>query len=256
MTTPENLLDFTDQTVLITGGATGIGRATSLAFARQGAKVVIGDVADAAEETVEMIKEAGGEATFVKTDVTDAADVEKLVKTTVDTSGSLDVAFNNAGILPPTAPLAEQTEEDWDKTIAVDLKGVFLALKYEIAHMVDNGGGSIINTASVAGLVADPDMAPYVAAKHGVVGLTRAAAFDYAKKGIRVNALAPGLVATAMTEAWMNDPEMKEVVVGNSPMGRPAQPEEIAGTVLFLASDMSSYSNGGVFTADAGQSAH
>lgn len=164
MTTPENLLDFTDQTVLITGGATGIGRATALAFARQGAKVVIGDVADAAEETVEMIKEAGGEATFVKTDVTDAADVEKLVKTTVDTSGSLDVAFNNAGILPPTAPLAEQTEEDWDKTIAVELKGVFLALKYEIAHMVDNGGGSIINTASVAGLVADPDMAPYVAA--------------------------------------------------------------------------------------------
>lgn len=256
MTTPENLLDFTDQTVLITGGATGIGRATALAFARQGAKVVIGDVADAAEETVEMIKEAGGEATFVKTDVTDAADVEKLVKTTVDTYGSLDVAFNNAGILPPTAPLAEQTEEDWDKTIAVDLKGVFLALKYEIAHMVDNGGGSIINTASVAGLVADPDMAPYVAAKHGVVGLTRAAAFDYAKKGIRVNALAPGLVATAMTEAWMNDPEMKELVVGNSPMGRPAQPEEIAGTVLFLASDISSYSNGGVFTADAGQSAH
>lgn len=253
---PKLLLDFTGKTVLITGGATGIGRATAVAFGQQGAKVVIGDVADAAGKTVNLIKEAGGEATFVKTDVTNAESVQNLVKTTVETYGSLDVAFNNAGVLPPTASLAEQTEQDWDTTIAVDLKGVFLALKYEIAYMVENGGGSIINTASVAGVVADPDMAPYVAAKHGVVGLSKAAALEYAHKGIRVNALAPGLVATAMTKAWMDDPAIAKALFANNPMGRPAEPEEIAGTVLFLASDLASYSTGGVFMADGAQSAH
>lgn len=253
---PKLLLDFTGKTVLITGGATGIGRATAVAFGQQGAKVVIGDVADAAGKTVNLIKEAGGEATFVKTDVTNAESVQNLVKTTVETYGSLDVAFNNAGVLPPTASLAEQTEQDWDTTIAVDLKGVFLALKYEIAYMVENGGGSIINTASVAGVVADPDMAPYVAAKHGVVGLSKAAALEYAHKGIRVNALAPGLVATAMTKVWMDDPAIAKALFANNPMGRPAEPEEIAGTVLFLASDLASYSTGGVFMADGAQSAH
>jgi NAD(P)-dependent dehydrogenase (short-subunit alcohol dehydrogenase family) len=252
----EQLLDFTGKVVLVTGGATGIGRATSLAFARQGATVVIGDVDDRASETVSLIEEAGGTGLFVRTDVTVAADVERLVRTAVDTYGGLHVAFNNAGILPPTGPLLEQSEADWDKTIAVDLKGVFLALKYEIAHMVGAGGGAIVNTASVAGLIADPGMAPYVAAKHGVVGLTKAAALDYATAGVRVNALAPGLVATGMTKGWLDDPEMRTVVVAGSQLGRPAEPEEIAGMVLFLTSDLASFATGGVYVVDGGQTAH
>ncbi len=251
-----NLLDFTDKVVLVTGGATGIGRATSLAFARQGATVVIGDVDERAAETVRLIEEAGGTGLFVHTDVTVAAEVERLVKTAVDTFGGLHVAFNNAGVLPPTGPLLEQSEADWDKTIDVDLKGVFLALKYEIAHMVTAGGGAIVNTASVAGLIADPGMSPYVAAKHGVVGLTKAAALDYASAGIRVNALAPGLVETQMTKGWLDDPDMRDVVVAGSQLGRPAQPEEITGMVLYLTSDLASFATGGVYVVDGGQTAH
>ena len=253
---PEQLLDFTGKVVLVTGGATGIGRATALAFARQGATVVIGDVDDRAAETVRLIEEIGGTGLFVRTDVTVAADVERLVNTTVDTYGGLHVAFNNAGILPPTGPLIDQTEADWDSTIAVDLKGVFLALKYEIAHMVTAGGGAIVNTASVAGIIAAPGMAPYVAATHGVIGLTKAAALDYATAGVRVNALAPGLVATGMTKGWLDDPEMRKVVVAGSQLGRPAEPDEIAGMVLYLTSDLASFATGGVYVVDGGQTAH
>ena len=253
---PEQLLDFTGKVVLVTGGATGIGRATSRAFARQGANVVVGDVDDRAAETVHLIEEAGGTGLFVRTDVTEADDVRRLVETTVDTYGGLHVAFNNAGILPPTGPLVEQTESDWDRTIAVDLKGVFLALKYEISHMAAAGGGAIVNTASVAGVIADPGMAPYVAAKHGVAGLTKAAALDYASAGVRVNAVAPGLVATAMTKGWLDDPEMREAVVAGSQLGRPAEPEEIVGMVLYLASDLASFATGGVYVVDGGQTAH
>jgi NAD(P)-dependent dehydrogenase (short-subunit alcohol dehydrogenase family) len=252
----DQLLRFDDKVVLITGGATGIGRATALAFARQGATVVIGDVDERAAETVHLLEEAGGTGLFVRTDVTVDADVERLVRTTVDTYGRLDVAFNNAGVLPPTGPLLEQSEADWDKTIAVDLKGVFLALKHELAHMVANGGGAIVNTASIAGVIADPGMSPYVAAKHGVVGLTKAAALDYASAGVRVNALAPGLVETGMTKGWLDDPAMREIVIAGSQLGRPAQPEEIAGMVLYLASDLASFATGGVYVVDGGQTAH
>lgn len=244
----------------MTGGATGIGRTTSLAFARQGAAVVIGDIDERAAETVELIERAGGSARFVRTDVTVAADVERLVATAVDAYGGLHVAFNNAGILPPTGPLLDQTEADRDRTIAVDLKGVFLALKYEIAHMVAHGGGAIVKTASIAGVIADPGMSPYVAAKHGVIGLTKAAALDYAAAGVRVNALAPGLVATGMTKGWLDDPEMRDVVIAGSQLGRPAQPEEISGMVLYLASDLASdlasFATGGVYVVDGGQTAH
>jgi NAD(P)-dependent dehydrogenase (short-subunit alcohol dehydrogenase family) len=252
----DQLLDFTEKVVLVTGGSTGIGRATSLAFARQGATVVIGDVDERSAETIGLIEAAGGTGLFVRTDVSVAAQVGALVNTAVESFGGLHVAFNNAGVLPTTAPLAEMDEVEWDKVIAVDLKGVFLSLKYEIAYMLTAGGGAIVNTASVAGVIADPGMAPYVAAKHGVVGLTRAAAVDYAKHGIRVNALAPGLVETPMTKRWLEDPAMREAVLAGSQMGRAAQPEEIAGMVLFLASPLAAFATGGVYVVDAGQTAH
>ncbi len=250
------LLNYTGKVVMITGASSGIGRATALAFARQGAKICIGDVSAGAGETVELIKKEGGEAMFVKTDVTQAASVDALVGATVEAFGALDCAFNNSGILPPTKPLAETEESDFDKVIAVDLKGVFMCLKYEIRQMLKAGGGAIVNTASVAGVIGDPGMSPYVAAKHGVIGLTKAAAVDYATKGIRVNAVAPGLVETPMTAGWLKDPAYRQMVIGNSPMGRPARPEEIAGMVLFLCSPSASFATGGVYMADGGQSAH
>lgn len=252
----DNPLDFTDRIVLVTGGATGIGRAASLAFARQGATVVIGDVDQRSEETVRLIEKDGGRALFVPTDVTRSADIEHLVATAVDTFGDLHVAFNNAGVFVPPAPLAEQSEDDFDRAVAVDLKGVFLSMKYEIAHMVRAGGGAIVNTASIAGLIGDPDMAPYVAAKHGVIGLTRAAAVDYGRAGIRVNAVAPGLTRTVMTQPWLDDPVKREFVMAGPQLGRAAEPEEIVGMVLHLASSAASFTTGGVFVVDGGQTAH
>lgn len=250
------LLNFADQVVLITGGSTGIGRASALAFAQHGAKVVVGDVNDAGAETVEMIKSAGGEGLFVRTNVADSAQVQALIKTTVDSYGGLNYAFNNAGILPPTLSLADQEDDVFDRVMSVDVRGVFLCLKYEIRQMLSHGGGAIVNTASVAGVVADPGMAPYVAAKHAVIGLSKAAALDYAKSGIRVNALAPGLVETPMTKRWLDDPTMREVVLSGPALGRPATPEEIAGTVLYLCSPMATFASGQTFIIDGGQTAH
>ena len=174
----ERLLDYTGKSVLITGAATGIGRATALAFARQGASVAIGDVDARAEDAVREIVQAGGQAFYQRTDVRQAADVAALVDATVARFGGLNCAFNNAGILPPTLPLAEMADDTFDDILAVDLLGVFLCMKYQIRQMLKAGGGAIVNTASIAGLVADPGMAPYVAAKHGVIGLSKAGALD------------------------------------------------------------------------------
>lgn len=252
----DRLLDFTGKVVLITGGATGIGRATALAFARQGARVAIGDVNDLAAETVRLITDSGGSAFFRPTDVRKGDQVSALVDATLSAYGRMDCAFNNAGILPPTLPMAEMPDDTFNEVLAVDLAGVFLSMKYEIRHMLEAGGGAIVNTASIAGLVADPGMAPYVAAKHGVIGLTKAAALDYAKQNIRINALAPGFVATPMTQRWLDDPEFRAVLMAHSPVGRAAQPEEITGIVLYLCSDLASFATGQTFVIDGAQTAH
>ncbi len=247
---------FSGKTVLITGGATGIGRASALAFSRAGASVLIGDVDARAAETVSLIEAEGGKAMFVETDVRNAAAVSALVDTCVDRFGGMHMAFNNAGILPPQRPLHEVPEDELDLAIDVDFKGVFFAMQAEIRHFLKTGGGAIVNTASVGGLIADPNMAPYVACKHAVVGLTKAAAVEYAQKNIRVNAIAPGFVVTPMTQHWADSQEFRDMFFAQNISGRAAQPEEMAGTVLHLCSDAASFINGATFTIDGGQTAH
>jgi NAD(P)-dependent dehydrogenase (short-subunit alcohol dehydrogenase family) len=248
--------DFSDKVALVTGGSRGIGRATAVLFAQSGAKVVIGDVDPAGDETVEAIKHNGGEAIFVKTDVRDESEVKNLIATAVKTYGGLNCAFNNAGVLPPTVALVEMEESTFDRTLAVDLKGVFLCMKHEIAHMLQSGGGAIVNNASIAGLIAEPGISAYIAAKHGVIGLSKAAAVECATKGIRINAVAPGLVNTAMTKAWFDDPNMSAYFIANTPIGRVSQPAEIANTVLFLCSDLASFAVGQTFVIDGGYTTH
>ena len=236
--TPANLAAqraFEGKVALVTGASTGIGRATAVAFANAGARLILGDVDKRSADTAKAIVSAGSEVRFVLTDVSDSESVRALVEAAVQTYGRLDVAFNNAGLLPPTADLADMSVEDFDRTIAVDLRGVFLCLKYEIGAMLKTGGGAIVNTASVAGVVADPGMASYVAGKHGVVGLTKAAALDYVTRNIRVNAVAPGLVATPMTNRWLNDPGFVAKLMQNSPIGRAPNPKKSQGPSCIFA---------------------
>jgi NAD(P)-dependent dehydrogenase (short-subunit alcohol dehydrogenase family) len=253
---------FDGKVTLVTGGSAGIGRATALAFAREGAKVVVADVAVAAgEETVCMIRAAGGEATFRKADVSRAAEVEALVRSAVAAYGRLDCAHNNAGVegvagaaLVPTADL---TEENWDYTIGVNLKGVWLCMKYEIPQMLSQGRGVLVNTASILGLVGFRTVAAYVASKHGVVGLTRAAALEYAQAGIRINAICPGFIQTGMVDRVIDvlgreNPNVTAEVTALHPLGRMGIPAEVAEAVLWLCSDAASFMTGQAMTVDGG----
>lgn len=248
-------MHYNGKVVLVTGGATGIGRAAALRFAKAGAAVMIGDLDDRANDTVSEIRNAGGRADWQRTDVSRKSEVDALVARTVRDFGGLHAALNNAGILPPPKLFAEVEEQDFDRTIAVDLKGVFLCMQAEIRHMLVHGGGAIVNTASVGAVIANPTMAPYIAAKHGVAGLTKSAAIEYARAGIRVNAIAPGLVRTAMTEEWFHDAAFMEAFYAASPIGRAADPDEMAGMILHLCSADASFTNGQVFVMDGGQTA-
>lgn len=251
-----NSLNFRGKVVLVTGAATGIGRAVAVAFAEHGANLVIGDVnEDGAGETMSHVNRAGAEAVFVRTVVSDEADAEKLVSEAVRRFGRLDCAFNNAGIAPKDSdrkPVGELDAAAFDRIVAVDLRGVFLCMKYELAEMVRAGRGAIVNTASISGVVAEPGAAAYVAAKHGVIGLTRTAAIEYAGREIRVNALAPGWVDTPMTATWKGIPALANRLRAAAPIGRPAAPEEMAGAVLYLCSDAASYVTGQVHIVDGG----
>lgn len=239
---------------LITGGSTGIGRATAQIFAREGAKVAVADVnVEGAQETVQLITDAGGEAIFIKTDVSQAADTEAMVKKVVETYGRLDCAFNNAGIEGELQPTQDYAEATWDRVMGINLKGVWLSMKAEIQQMLSQGGGAIVNTASAAGLVAVPAMSAYVAAKHGVVGLTKTAALEYAKSGLRVNAVCPGGVDTPMLKrVFSNNPQFAETAAAAEPVGRLAQPAEIGEAVAWLCSEAASFVTGHPMAVDGG----
>lgn len=239
---------------IVTGGSSGIGRATAERFAEEGASVVVGDVMEAeGEETVRRIRDAGGEATFVKTDVSSDEDVKNLVDTAVETYGQLDFAVNNAGIEGASAPLAEQDEDEWHRVLDINLKGVWLGMKYEIPKLLDNGGGAIVNTSSVAGLVGFNDLSPYVASKHGVVGLTKTAALEYSSQGVRVNSVAPGVINTPMVARTFEDqPEVLEQLEAAEPIGRLGEPEEIANGIVWLCSDDASFVTGFPLAIDGG----
>lgn len=247
---------FNGEVALITGGSSGIGRATALLFAAEGARVVVASRrAEESEETVRLIQAAGGDALFVKTDVSQAADAEAMVAATVQRYGALHFAFNNAGIEgAPFVPVASYAEATWDEVIAINLKGVFLSMKYELPHIVQ-AKGAIVNMASVAGLSGGRLGAAYYASKHGVVGLTKAAAMEYADKGVRINAVAPAVIHTPLAERAglaMGDPQSAARVLSLHPMGRIGQPEEVAQAVLWLCSKGASFTTGHTLPVDGG----
>jgi NAD(P)-dependent dehydrogenase (short-subunit alcohol dehydrogenase family) len=251
------LVSFEGKSVLVTGAGSGIGRATAMAFGASGAKVAVADInLEAAEETVASIREAGGEALALRCDVTKSAEVAALVAAIVERHGRLDVAFNNAGIEGETTRIDQCEEERFDRIVGVNLKGVWLCLREELRQMLRQGGGSIVNMASIAGIQGFPSINSYVASKHGVVGLTRAAALEYAKDNIRVNAICPGGVLTPLVEAFIaSSADRHEGFADLHPMGRMGTTAEIAAAVLFLASDVSAFMTGVALPVDGGSNA-
>jgi NAD(P)-dependent dehydrogenase (short-subunit alcohol dehydrogenase family) len=247
---------FEGKSVIVTGAGSGIGRATALAFAAEGARLTLSDItASSGQETVAAAQKLGAEAEFIQGDVSRSADCAAMVDRAVKRFGRLDVAFNNAGINIGAAPIAEIDEAEWHRIVAINLTGVFLCMKHEIAAMKRTGGGAIINTASVGGLIGTAGVTAYCATKHGVVGLTKSAALDHIRDGIRINAVCPGGTRTAMLAEWFKDPEVERTALAGTPIGRMADPAEIARAVLFLASDDASFMVGHSLVADGGLTA-
>jgi len=247
---------LTSKVALVTGAASGIGRATALTFAREGAKLVIADMnEEGGQQTVHMITENGGDAIFVRVDVSNATEVEAMISKAVETYGRLDCAHNNAGVTqrayPPTS---EFPEDDWHRVLAINLTGVWLCMKYEIPQMLKQGAGAIVNTASVAGLVGLAGRSAYVASKHGVVGITRTAALEYATQGIRINCVCPGYIRTPMVAYVIQHEgsQLEEQMIVREPIGRLGTPEEIAEAVIWLCSDAASFVTGHTMTVDGG----
>lgn len=239
---------------LVTGGSSGIGRDTAVLFAKAGVKVVVaGRRQPEGEETMDLVRAAGGDGLFVKADVSKASEVEALVQQAVGRFGRLDLAFNNAGIEGVWVPIVRQSEEDWDRTIDVNLKGIWLSLKYEILQMLKQGrGGAIVNMASITGLVGSAGAAAYSASKHGVIGLTKSAALENARAGIRVNAVCPAAVETPMAKRIFGAPAVHKYVLSCHPIGRFARPTEVAEAVIWMCSDHASFMTGQSLVLDGG----
>jgi len=239
---------------LVTGGTSGIGRDTAVLFAKAGAKVVVaGRREPEGNETVELIRTAGGDGLFVKADISKASEVDALIQNAVERFGRLDIAFNNAGIEGACVPIVRQSEEDWDRTIDINLKGVWLCLKYEIRQMLRQGaGGAIVNMASITGLIGSVGAGAYCASKHGVIGLTKTAALENAKNGIRINAVCPGFTETPMTDRIFRVPQVQKYVLSCHPIGRLGRPAEIAEAVVWMCSDRASFMTGQSLILDGG----
>ena len=252
---PHHNGSFAGKVAFVTGGGTGIGRAAALAFAREGANVVVADVSEEGnQETARMIEDAGTQALALRCDVARAEEVKAALDKTVNGFGRLDFAFNNAGVEQPVKQAADITEEEWSRIINIDLRGVFLCMKYEIPMMLKQGAGVIVNTSSGAGVKGIAGQAAYCAAKFGLIGLTKAAALDYAKSNIRINAVCPGIIETPMMDRFSGGtPEGRARVIAQEPVGRMGKPEEIAAAVVWLCSDAAAFVVGHAMVIDGGQ---
>jgi len=249
------MLQLEGKVALVTGGSSGIGRASALAFAREGATVVISDIdIKGGNETVKAVRKNAGQAVFAKTDVSKATDVEALVNKIITIYGRLDYAFNNAGIEADFVQLTECTEEDWDRVMDINLKGVWLCMKYEILYMVKHGGGAIVNTSSVCGQVGFDRMIPYNVSKHGLVGLTKCAALAYASQGVRINVICPGSIRTPLLDRTIsvNPTQSEEDYKAVIPIGRLGTPADVAEVVVWLCSDAAAYVTGHALSVDGG----